>query len=188
MEKMINPFQIQLGHPKILAPENKAFDRLAEVFPKLFAENEESAYLFWHQIPIRWHYTYEWYANVDDIIAILWLIYSKQEGANKVKFMTDTLFIDWEVRWNDTDIIIKSTFLERRQSSKLYAEALNKHQQLEISKNDFIAEWNTLILQIIKCFTSAKIKITDEREIIKFQMLEKIAANFHQYGTLYIKS
>src|SRR5690606_1816981 len=49
-------FVIQLGHPKISQTVRPRFRRLSDVFLQLFREHEESAYLFWHAIPLRIRY------------------------------------------------------------------------------------------------------------------------------------
>lgn len=184
----MNNFLIQLGHPKINSLERKEFENLAEVFRFLFRENEESAYLFWYDIPIRFHYTYELYANINELVSILWLLYSREQGGNKCLFSTDTLFIEWEVRWQGDDLQIKSNFTSRRDAYHHYAAVLNQNQVLECSKKDFLAEWNTLILQLVKSLDAAGVEIRDEKENLKYLVLQKLAANLHQYGQLYVKN
>ena len=182
----MTPFLLQLGHPKINSLEQKEFESLSEVFRFLFRENEESAYLFWHDIPIRWHYTYEMYVNFNEWVSILWLLFSKEEGANKCLFTTDTLFMEWEVRWNADDLQIESTFTSKRNAYHDYAAALNEHPVIECSKKAFLAEWNTLILQLNKSLDAADVTITDEKENLKYIVLQKLAANLHAYGKLYV--
>lgn len=183
----MTPFLLQLGHPKINALDQKEFPNVAEAFRFLFRENEESAYLFWHDIPIRWHYTYEMYVNFNEWVSILWLLFSKEEGANKCLFTTDTLFIEWEVRWQAEELQIKSQFTSKRNAYHDYAAVLNQYPSLKCSKQAFLAEWNSLILQMTKSLDAADIEITDEKENLKYIVLQKLAANMPNYGKLYVK-
>ncbi len=176
---------LQLGHPKIKQDPFPAIDHLRDVFVHLFRAEEESVYLFWHEIPLRFRYHEDLYHNFDDIVALVWLVQRDDQGATKVHFTTQLVSIDWEVRWERDNLVVRGTFAGHDDLYGPYAEALNKQPEVKISKQVFLSEWKTLLHQIIVAFQSGHVEIQDGTERRKWELLQRVERQIPRYGQLY---
>jgi len=178
---------IQLGHPKILTVTSTSFEQVIEIFIHLFRAEEESIYLFWHQIPIRFRYREELYHNFNDILAMVWLIQQDEQGATKADFITQLILFRWEMRWKEDKLVIHSTFTARDDLYLSYAQALNQCPAVTMSKKAFLSEWKTLLHQIIIAFQASAIEIQDGTERRKWELLQWVEQQIPQYGRLYTR-
>lgn len=181
------PFLIQCGHVSIRKLDNHRFDKIAHVFPKLFWENQESAYIFWNQIPIRWHYTFEFFANFDDVLAVCRMLQQNESGATKATIQTDYFLFDWIFHWSGEDLQMNASFLARKKSYQRYADALNHVGEIQMTKTAFLNEWTILLQQLLKCFVSAGVIINDGTERRKYELLIELVNQLKNYGQLYTK-
>ena len=184
-ESIKNPFTIQCGHPTIKDVEAVQFDTLSDVFPYLFHENEESAYIFWNEIPIRMHYTYELYKNIDDIIGLCWLLQKEVSGAMEASFMQDQLIMKWEVRWKNSEVEIVGDFLGRTPSYDSYAKALNENSIIRMPLASFLSEWKALLMQLTKAIQTSGITIEDGIERRRYELMLRSEKKIKGLGVLY---
>jgi hypothetical protein len=178
---------IQLGHPKIKQESFPLFATVREAFLHLFRAEEESIYLFWHTIPLRFRYREDLYRNFDSILAMVWLIQRDDQGATKVEFTNQLLTIRWEIRWEGDDLAIHSFCSALDDLYEAYAQALNQWPEVKITKQAFLNEWKTLLHQIIVAFQYGQVKIEDGTERRKWEMLQRVEGQMAQYGQLYIR-
>lgn len=186
-QKAIKLIAIQLGHPQIVHTSQREFQKLQDAFLHLFSPQEESIYLFWHRIPIRFRYREDMHANFNQILSILRLLQKEPTGVSKVNLMTQGLFINWEIAWNAGELRIVSRFTDTEDTYQKYAEALNQHPILRVSKLAFLREWKALLHQLIMGFQTAQIKLSDASEQRKWESMRQIEARIMQYGVLYTK-
>lgn len=182
---MRNDFIIQLGHPKILPTRNKVIAKLNNIFFDLFHIDEEAAFIFWGQIPIRFKYKEDLYNNFDLILSMVWLVQKEHQGVTKVNLMTQLLFIYWEIYWKDDDVLIKARFKDTEDLFVHYADALNQHNELILNKTSFLREWKMLLYQIMVVIQTAGIEIEDGKERRKWELLQKIVHAIEGYGVFY---
>lgn len=176
---------LQLGHPKIKQVSVPAIGHLRDAFLYLFRAEEESVYLFWHDIPLRFRYRQDLHRNFDDILAMVWLVQRDDQGATKVHFATQLVSIDWEIRWGHDNIVIHGRFAAYDDLYAHYAEALNKRPEVKLSKQAFLSEGKTLLHQIIVAFQAGHVEIKDGTERRKWEMLQRVEQLIPQYGQLY---
>lgn len=181
-------FVIQCAHVEIRTLENRQFDRIAEVFPKLFWENQEAAYLFWNSIPVRFHYRYELFANFNEILAVCWMMQKQESGSTKASLRTDYFVFDWLFRWQGDQLEMSAKFMARKKCYDAYANALNKVSDIFLSKEEFLNEWSTLFQQIFRCLTHAGVIINDGIERRKFELMIGVIRQMESYGKLYTQS
>jgi hypothetical protein len=182
-----NNLILQLGHPKIHLGSSHFFEQPSVIFVHTFRPEEESVYLFWHQIPIRLRYHQDLSHNFDAILAMVWLIQRDPEGATKVDLTTQLLTVHWELHWQKDNLTIQSTFTAHEDLYVPYAQALNQQPTLQIAKSAFLSEWKTLLHQIIVAFKAGKVEIEDGTERRKWELLQRVEQQIPQYGKLYIR-
>lgn len=182
---MNQPFTIQCGHPTIREVKPREFKTLADLFPYLFSENEESAYLFWFGTPIRLHYTYELYQNINEISGLCWLLQKEDSGELTASFMLEQLIMDWHITWSNGNVQIKSEFTSRMHSYDVYAQFLNKKQELTMPLEDFLAEWKTLLMQLSKAIKASRMTIEDGIERRRYEVMLRAEKKISKHGRLY---
>ena len=178
-------FKIQLGHPKIIQDSFAEFERVKDVFAQLYREEEESIYLFWNNIPIRFRYRQELVKDFDNILAMVWLIDKEEQGSSLVQLENQLLNITLELRWKNDHLTIQAEFSEKSEIYHNYSQCLASNTTLEISRKEFLKEWHTLLHQIVVSFTAGNIKIKDGTERRKLEMLQGVDKNISGYGKLY---
>jgi hypothetical protein len=187
LQKFGTQFYIQMGHVKPINNYGIIVNELKEVFPLIFSENSESAYIFWKQIPIRFHYTYELYANFDAILDWLELLHNQSEGQYTTTLLTDIFIIELNAKWINNQLKIKTNWLEK-DLHKNYALTINNKGAVITHVTTFLAEWKPLLLQIVKAIKTSEIKISNPKENEKIERIKKITPYISNTSILYTKS
>lgn len=180
-------FYIQIGHVKPKHSSRISVEKLKEVFPLIFSENGESAYIFWKQIPIRFHYTYELYANFDIILGWLEQLYNQTEGQHKLTLLTDIFIIELNSKWANNQLKIESNWLAK-ETHKNYALVINNKGSIITYVDTFLGEWKPLLLQIVKGIEVSGIKISNLIEKEKIERIKKITPYISKTALLYTKN
>lgn len=151
-------FHIQPGNPQPDFEKDFAGDSLSELFPLMFRENEESAYLFWNGIPIRFHYAYELYKNIEGLLNLCNALANQDEGNIEILLVTEQFFMEWKGRWGNDEIEIRAKFSSVRSSFDQYAKCLNALGTIRVSQVDFLEEWNRLFKQVHELLSGQKVE------------------------------
>ncbi len=178
-------FQIQMGYPKIVQSETVTYKRVDEVFLELFREEEESFFILWRNIPLRFRYCKELANNFDSILAMVWLINREPQGGASVSLINQLLTIDFNITWYDMSVELEAVFSSRFPVYDKYVEILNKGNSISLEKSKYLAEWHTLIHQIVVSFAAGNISIEDGNERRKLEMLQGVDRQLIGYGSLY---
>ena len=178
-------FKIQLGHPKIIQDVFEEFERVRDVFAKLFREQEESIYLFWNTIPLRFRYRQDMVNNFDNVLAMVWLINKEEQGDTLVQLENQLLNISLELRWKHDQLSIQAQFSEKSEIYQHYSQCLARQASLEVSRKEFLKEWHTLLHQFVVSFDVGNIQIKDGTERRKLEMLQRVDNIISGYGQLY---
>jgi hypothetical protein len=180
-------FTLQLGHPKINKAKPAVYTTMAEIFPVLFREQEESVYLFWKEIPVRINYRDDLRRNLDDILAMVWLLQKETTGKTRVHLSNQLLDMQLDLYWKADKLTIESTFLPQDDLYAPYAESLNALGKLELSRKGFLNEWKSLLHQLLEVFDAGKILIADGKERRKLELLQQTEQSIPDYGRLYTR-
>ncbi len=178
---------IQLGHPKINKVPAQEFKQVKDVFLKLFHRQEESLFMFWYDVPVRFRYHTDLHQCFDELLAMVWLIQKEKEGKTKVTLTNQILQVELKLYWKDDTLTIDAHCKAFEPLYNQYAEVLNRKPMLTLSKNDFLKEWNTLLHQMMVSFKAGNIVIADGKERRKFELLEGVTQSIKGYGKLYVK-
>lgn len=178
---------IQLGHPKINTIPEQEFKLVKDVFLKLFHPVEESMYLFWNEIPIRFRYREDLHHSFDEILAMIWLINKEEKGKTKSTLKNQLFSVELQFHWENDTLNIEGHFTSFEELYSSYTESLNKKNVLTVSKNEFLREWKMILHQILVLFTAGKIIIEDGTERRKLELLQKVDELIQGYGKLYRK-
>ena len=180
-------FTIQLGHPKINKAKPAVYTTMAEIFPVLFREQEESVYLFWKEVPVRINYRDDLCRNLDDILAMIWLLQKEPTGKTRVHLSNQMLDLQLDLYWKADKLTIEPLFRPQDELFTPYAESLNALGKLELSRKAFLNEWKGLLQQLLEVFDAGKILIADGKERRKLELLERTAQSIPDYGRLYTR-
>ncbi|MEO1614977.1 MAG: hypothetical protein AAFV88_03955 [Planctomycetota bacterium] len=153
----------------------------------IFRNEEESAYVFWAQIPVQLTYQRSLYECIDQVVAMAFVVHSNEEGATLVELQNQILDIRWELHWDRDELVIKSLFSARDDLYAPYAETLNRHAQLRMPRAVFLSEWHTLLHQIVVAIREANIEIEDGTERRKWELLQRLDEQIEGYGQLYTR-
>lgn len=180
-------FTLQLGHPKINKARPAVYSSLTDVFPVLFREQEESIYLFWKEIPVRLSYRDDLCRNLDDILAIVWLLQKETTGKTRVQLSNQLLNVQMDLYWEKDKLTIEPLFRSQDDLYAPYAESLNALGKLELSRKAFLNEWKGILHQLLEVFDAGKILIADGKERRKLELLQRTEQTIPDYGRLYTR-
>lgn len=178
-------FQIQMGYPNILQSDLDQFKRIEEVFPNLFYGEGEAFFLLWRDIPIRFRYREELECNFSSILSMLSELHGKYEGNYRVTFTNELLNMEMRMRWLGEFLDLSACFQTDYPLYEKYIEILNESHKFQVDKKMFMAEWHTLIHQLVISFHAAKICMENRKEKDRFELLCKIDQQLEGYGSLY---
>lgn len=167
--------------------KEKEFVQMRSVFSSLFSINSESAFLFWHGIPIRFHYAYELYANFEDLLKWWEKLAFQSKGGYEFVLNTDIFLTEIKSHWFKGNLRIESDWMVKRSHGAL-AAILNQKGPIDINIFDFLREWKVILYQIVNSIKKARIDITDAQEKEKIQRLIRIVNRIEGQGVLYTKS
>jgi hypothetical protein len=177
-------FYVQLGHVKAKNAQGQTVERFADAFPIVFSENEESAFLFWKNIPIRFHYTYELYANIDTLIIWFEKMMSQTAGEYSCTLLTDVYILQIDAAWDAQNLKIHSNWMVMKHHQKM-ADLLNQKGALVTTVDGFLAEWKPLLVQIIRGIEASGIAFSDVSETDKIRRLKAITPYIANASKLY---
>lgn len=180
-------FFIQPGHVRVKKNQLSKEDDFRDIFPAMFSENDESMYLFWHQIPIRFHYTFDCFASLGNIIDTLELIAENSVGNTQLIFLTETVSGQWSLSWKDEIVTIDSIWTGREEV-KLYAEALNSAGKVEMKIESFLAEWKLPLIQVLNAIDTGKGRNLNDSIEVKVEQIGTILQAAESYGIQYQKA
>ena len=179
--------QIQLGHPKIINTEQIELKKVTDAFFKLFHTYEESCFLFWDGIPIRFRYKEDFYQSFNEILAMCWLLEREREGKTKAVLINQILTINLQLFWKNDKLTIIAEFEAHEELYLNYTKKLNKKSKTRISKQLFLYEWNTLLRQFLEVFKQGGVIIEEGPEKRKLELLELVENKIKRYGKLYVR-
>jgi len=184
--KTASPFVIQPGHVKMLKATAAEDDSFRDLFPKMFSEHDESMYLFWKGIPIRFHYTFDCFASMGNCIHLLNEIATTDNGNQPFFFVTNVLSAKWQVNWNKSEVSIQSEWRGKKGFEK-YAENLNTAGELKLDREAFLAEWKLPLIQVLNMVDAAKARNINDSIETKVQQAGKILQSVETFGQIYEK-
>ena len=167
----MEPFRIIAPQPVITHSTARAtsFD---EIFPRLIGENTPGAHLIWNGIAIRLNYNYDAYRNILNIAQFVAKITGSDSGSEKITLMTEMLFVEWQIRWNQT-VNIEAKFMSRKEDWNHYANVLNEQRTAEIPKESFIREWQKWLKALNQVVQSVNLTGFEEEQIVLDSALQK---------------
>lgn len=180
-------FLIQLGHPKINPIPEQEFQTLSELFLKLFKSPEESIYIFWNQIPIRFRYREDLFSSFNDMLALVWMLQKEEKGETKLRIQNQLMDVGVKCAWNLDELTIRAKFHSFEYLYEPYANALNQSNNIEVSKAFFLSEWKTLFHQILVSLEASKCTIKDGLERRRLELLQHTEKSIKDYGRLYTR-
>lgn len=178
-------FQIQMGYPNIIQNDLDPFKRLEDVFPSLFHGEGEAFFLLWQDIPIRFRYREELECNFASILSMLCALKEKGEGTYLVAFTNELLKMDIKMRWDDKSLHVSAYFTTEFSLYEKYVAILNENCELQLDKKMFMAEWHTLIHQVVLSFHAAKVCLENREEKERVELLHRMDQQLEGYGSLY---
>lgn len=179
-------FYVQLGHVNAKNAHGQTVERLAEVFPLVFSEDEESAFLFWKQIPIRFHYTYELYANIDTLLIWFEKMMDQSNGAHNCTLLTDVYIIEVSAKWDASYLKIETNWMVMKHHQKM-ADLLNEKGALVTSVQGFLSEWKPLIVQVIRGIEASGVAFSNPEEQDKIRRFKAITPYIEGHSKIYAK-
>lgn len=135
-------FSIQLSAPRTLNASVRDADSLADVLQEIFAHECEDAYLNWNGVRIALNYKYDVSVIIGDVVLMLDSLTERPCGECVIEWPSSSFRASWHVRWSDGRLAISADWI--RVTGGIEA-ALRSVPRLEISIDEFIAEWAELV-------------------------------------------
>lgn len=144
-------FIIQVSNPRVCIKEDalKDIESISELIEEIFPMLNEDMILIWNFIRIPLEYKYDVSVIINDLLELLQAILAEDEGEISIAWPSNTFRSDWNVKWKGQSLSIDSEWFSIVGLTK---DILNKHQKIELSTNEFLAEWKMLLSFLIKIF------------------------------------
>ncbi|MEM7084568.1 MAG: hypothetical protein AAF489_00205 [Bacteroidota bacterium] len=178
-------FTIQLGHPKINTIPKQEFKTLGDIFLHLFKLEEESVFMFWNEIPLRFRYREDLFASFNDMLAVAWILQKEKKGETTATFQNQLLTMTLTCIWNNDDLSLQAHFESFEHLYEPYGNALNQANNIRLSKARFLSEWKTLFHQILVSLEASNCTIEDGVERRRLELLQQTEKSIQNYGGLY---
>ena len=178
-------FQLQAGYPKISKTDLNSACCMEEMFTLLYPEEDESFYVMWCDIPIRFRYRHELAKNFNEILTMLWTLNAESNGKLSVQIKNQLLTANLKIEWYDDSFILHPRFSTDISEYRKYVESLNRCQRVEFEKNQYLAEWHTLIHQVALSVNAANTEHFDDEELNRIERLNLVDQTIEGYGSLY---
>lgn len=182
LEKHQCPFYIQLGHP-VANVDAHEFLTIGSVFPSVFNENSESALIFWHHIPIRFHYTYELFWNIEGLLSAISELQKKDQGIHEMNLQTELLIGKIGLTWQEDNLKIESHWTGKSEYGPL-ADTLNNRGDILMLRSQFISEWHGLLQQAMNVLNEVQLE-NNSRNAEYLSVLREILSKGENVGKLY---
>ncbi len=177
-------FAIQVSKPRININRESLIDieSIRELIEEIFPMYTEDMILIWDCVRIPLEYKYDISVIIDEILDLLQTLLDKEEGEMLIVWPSDTFRSNWNLKWKGHSLCIDSEWIS---VVGLTEEILNKHKRIEISTNEFLAEWKMLLRLLIGIF--------NENDLLKynfneFRIMQSLIDRIPGIGKLYIES
>ena len=179
-------FYIQPGHVTVQRVKVNDATTFREIFPLIFRENDESAFIFWKEIPIRFHYTFECFANLDRLITVMNAMLDTEQGNEQFTFVTDALVGNWSLSWKNDELTIQAHWMGNKDYDQ-YANTLNEAGDIIVPIKTFCAEWKLLLVQVLNSLDAVGAAKLNEGISQKVAEIGRILQSTDAIGILYAK-
>lgn len=180
-------FQIQMGYPGIIQKDSNFYKHLGEVFPGLF-HNDEAFFVLWQDIPICFRYRDDLTHNFGAILDMLQVLKENADGNTLLVLTNEILNLTIRMHWQ-AELLHLNMHVETEYSAyQKYSAALNEHDELVLDKSSFMAEWHTLIHQLVLAFHAGKVFIEGGLEQQKLKLLQGLDQQLEGYGCMYTEN
>lgn len=172
-------FCIQVSNPRLIAGDiNIENDySLGDVLESIYDWNSEKVIITWNNIYIPLSYKYDISIMVDDIVYMLKSVLSSEEGDIKFDWPSNTFDVNWQIHWDKELLRIESHWNEVLGG---LTELLNKKNNVQLKKSDFLNEWKMLLQKLNTHLKEAQL------ENSKYvRELEGLIKQIKGYGLLY---
>jgi hypothetical protein len=172
-------FFIQVSNPIVLKNSGSAAD-LADAIETIFPAETEDSILWWNRIPVRMNYKYDLSVLIDDVLPLLNALVESDTGINEVHWGSSSFQGTWKVTWNREKLKVQAIW---GNVAGRYEDLLNGRAELELGRDDFLAEWKTLLCKLRTAIAESGIKIEDDSSVCE---LAKIDDSIPRLGCLYL--
>lgn len=180
-------FQIQMGYPGIIQSDLNPYKNIGDVFPGLF-HNDEAFFVLWQDIPICFRYRDELTRNFAAILDMLQGLKENVEGSTLLVLTNEILNLTISMHWQAELLYLNMHADTDYSDYKKYSAALNEHNELTLDKSSFMAEWHTLIHQLVLAFHAGKVFIEGGLEQQKLKLLQSLDQQLEGYGCMYTEN
>ncbi len=177
-------FQIQMGYPDIIQRADGTYQRIRDIFPGLF-HSDEAFIVLWQDIPICFRYREDLECNFASILSMLQTLKENTEGSTLLILSNEILNLKIQMHWQAESLCLNLHVVTDYNAYQKYSAALNEHNELQLDKSGFMAEWHTLIHQLVVSFHAGKVCVADQLEQQKLLLLQNLDRQLAGYGCMY---
>ena len=177
-------FQIQMGYPGIIQNDSNFYKHMGDVFPGLF-HNDEAFFVLWQDIPICFRYRDDLTRNFAAILNMLQTLKENVEGSTLLVLTNETLNLTIRMHWQAEFLYLSMHADTEYSAYQKYSAALNEQSKLVLDKNNFMAEWHTLIHQLVLAFHAGKVHVEGGLEQQKLRLLQSLDQQLEGFGCMY---
>lgn len=177
-------FQIQMGYPDIIQNDTISYKDIGDVFPGLF-HTDEAFFVLWQNIPICFRYREDLTHNLAAILAMLQSLRENDEGSTLLILTNEILNLTIGMHWQTESLYLHLHASTDCSTYQEYSATLNAHNELKLDKRSFMAEWHTLIHQLVLLFHAGKVCVEGELEQQKITLLQNLDQQLEGFGYMY---
>jgi hypothetical protein len=172
-------FAVQASNPRSLAAFNADDQSLSDAIQTVFPLEAEYALIVWNWVYIPLSYRYDISMMVEDLIDLVELMLSDENGRRIIQWPSNTFASTWNVEWSNGTTTVNaewSCVLGETES------VLATKPTILLRTADFIGEWKRLLEIIVGALAAAG--YTPEH-LVGMRRLNDLVSRISHYGILY---
>ncbi len=177
-------FQLQMGYPGITQSDSSPYKHIGDIFPGLFP-SDEAFFVLWQDVPICFRYREDLAHNFAAILDMLQALKENAEGNTLLVLTNEILNLTIGMHWQADVLHLNMHVTTDNTIYEEYCAALNANNELTLDKREFIAEWHTLIHQLVLYFDAGKVCVEDGFEQQKLMLLHSLDQQLEGFGCMY---
>lgn len=155
-------FRIQVCNPHILDKSGEIYPNFRDAIEEIFPLLSEKLILYWNTIPVPLCYKYDISVIWDEIRELIAELISQEKGKCTIIWPSDTFRTDWKIEWDSDTCNIVTSWIDVHGGIESH---LNENNNITMSKNDFLAEWKSLLLKMKYAIEASGCQIENSDEV-----------------------
>jgi hypothetical protein len=173
-------FNIQVSNPEFLVCEGLVVDDVFDALEYIFIENTERCIFFYSHQPLSIDYKYDMGSVLNDFLELIIQLSSMKHGEYAVGGSSNGFMYLWRLKYFD------KVHIALEDDTAIHFGHIPIHRKaMSIPIEDFLSEWKSLFIFVIKVIDLSGIKMSS---IVEYDAIKSVILRIDELGFFYRSS